>query len=112
MAAALGLELDARGLSTGQKQLVNIAAGLLADPCAFLMDEPTSHLDWLNKRMVNEAVKKLGKPVLYVTHDPLEAAYLADKICVMKNGKIIQCIEDKPDLKELEKYASLIAQLL
>ncbi|MEM4898524.1 MAG: ATP-binding cassette domain-containing protein, partial [Pyrobaculum sp.] len=34
------------GLSTGQRQLVNLAAALLSNPCAFLMDEPTSHLDW------------------------------------------------------------------
>jgi molybdate/tungstate transport system ATP-binding protein len=49
----LGIESLLRrrsGLSTGQKQLVNLAAALLTRPCAFLMDEPTSHLDWLNKK--------------------------------------------------------------
>jgi threonine/homoserine/homoserine lactone efflux protein len=38
------------GLSTGQKQLVNLAVAFLTRPYAFLMDEPTSHLDWLNKK--------------------------------------------------------------
>jgi molybdate/tungstate transport system ATP-binding protein len=80
------------GLSTGQKQLVNLAAALLTRPCAFLMDEPTSHLDWLNKKAFNDVVKALGMPVLYVTHDPFEAMYVADVICVMEGGMFLRCV--------------------
>ena len=89
------------GLSTGQKQLVNLAAALLARPCAFLMDEPTSHLDWLNKKRFNDVVKALGMPVLYVTHDPFEAMYVADVICVMEGGRILRCVGGRRE--ELEQ---------
>jgi len=80
------------GLSTGQKQLVNLAAALLTRPCTFLMDEPTSHLDWLNKKAFNDVVKALKMPVLYVTHDPFEAMYVADVICVMEGGMVLRCV--------------------
>ncbi len=86
------------GLSTGQKQLVNLAAALLAKPCAFLMDEPTSHLDWANKKVFSDLVKRLGRPVLYVTHDPLEALYIADLICLMESGRIRRCTAERPDV--------------
>ncbi|MFN7105723.1 MAG: ATP-binding cassette domain-containing protein [Pyrobaculum sp.] len=79
-------------LSTGQKQLVNLAAALLAKPCAFLMDEPTSHLDWINKKTFMDIVKNLHKPVLYVTHDPFEAMYIAGRICVMEGGRLKRCL--------------------
>ncbi|AFA38732.1 ABC-type sugar transport systems, ATPase component [Pyrobaculum oguniense TE7] len=85
------------GLSTGQKQLVNLAAALLARPCAFLMDEPTSHLDWVNKKAFDEVLKRLGVPILFVTHDPVEALYVADKLCVMEEGRL-RCLADKPPL--------------
>ncbi|AET33870.1 ATP-binding cassette domain-containing protein [Pyrobaculum ferrireducens] len=100
VAERLGIRhlLEASSMSTGQKQLVNIAAGLLADPCAFLMDEPASHLDWFNKRLVNNVVRKLDKPVLYVTHDPIEAAYVGDRICVVEQGRLTKCV-DNPGVK-------------
>ncbi|AAL65013.1 ATP-binding cassette domain-containing protein [Pyrobaculum aerophilum] len=100
----IGNLLNSSGLSTGQKQLLNIAAGLLAEPCAFLMDEPTSHLDWFNKRIVNDVVKKIGVPVLYVTHDPFEAFYVGDVICLIEGGRIRGCRENTPaDFSEVER---------
>ncbi|MEZ0319509.1 MAG: ATP-binding cassette domain-containing protein [Pyrobaculum sp.] len=93
------------GLSTGQKQLVNLAAALLARPCAFLMDEPTSHLDWINKKAFNDIVKKLGVPTLYVTHDPFEAMYIADTICVMENGTIQTCGNNTRQIEEAYRLA-------
>jgi len=93
------------GLSTGQKQLVNLAAALLTRPCAFLMDEPTSHLDWINKKIFNDAVKVLERPVLYVTHDPFEAMYVADVICVMERGRITRCVENRVDVAHIYKVA-------
>lgn len=96
------------GLSTGQKQLVNLAAALLAEPCAFLMDEPTSHLDWANKRAFNDLVKRLNKPVLYVTHDPFEALYIADLICLMESGRIRRCTAERPDVGAAYKAAEAL----
>jgi len=98
-----------RGLSTGQKQLVNLAAALLARPCAFLMDEPTSHLDWVNKRAFNDVVKRLGVPTLYVTHDPLEALYVADMLCVMEEGRLTKCVEKPADAASAYKAAEEFA---
>ena len=83
------------GLSTGQKQLVNLAAALLARPCAFLMDEPTSHLDWVNKKAFDDVLKRLGVPILFVTHDPVEALYVADGLCVMEGGRL-RCLAERP----------------
>jgi carbohydrate ABC transporter ATP-binding protein, CUT1 family (TC 3.A.1.1.-) len=93
------------GLSTGQRQLVNLAAALLTRPCAFLMDEPTSHLDWFNKKMFNDIVKSLKRPVLYVTHDPFEAMYIADTVCVMEAGRIKRCSEGRLDIGAAYKLA-------
>ncbi len=93
------------GLSTGQRQLVNLAAALLTRPCAFLMDEPASHLDWMNKKVFNDAVKALERPVLYVTHDPFEAMYVADVICIMERGRIMRCVENRTDITHIYKTA-------
>ncbi|MEM3996759.1 MAG: ATP-binding cassette domain-containing protein [Pyrobaculum sp.] len=93
------------GLSTGQKQLVNLAAALLAKPCAFLMDEPTSHLDWINKKAFNDVVKKLGVATLYVTHDPFEAMYIADTLCVMENGTLQTCMKNNARPEETYRLA-------
>ncbi len=95
----------ASGFSTGQRQLINLAAALLTKPCAFLMDEPTSHLDWINKKKFLDIVKSLEKPVLYVTHDPLEAMYIANSICVMDNGQLKKCIPNTPGGLEIYKRA-------
>ncbi|MEM0468743.1 MAG: ATP-binding cassette domain-containing protein [Pyrobaculum sp.] len=98
------------GLSTGQRQLVNLAAALLSNPCAFLMDEPTSHLDWVNKKSFNDIVKKLNHPVLYVTHDPFEAIYIADVICVMKKGRLERCFKNEGG--EIEKAYRHVEKLI
>ncbi|MFN3804541.1 MAG: ATP-binding cassette domain-containing protein [Pyrobaculum sp.] len=99
VAKSLGVwDLLPRGggrLSTGQRQLVNLAAALLAKPCAFLMDEPTSHLDWINKRRFMDLVRGLDRPVLYVTHDPFEAMYISDHICVMEGGQLKRCTPNR-----------------
>ncbi|MGK0549435.1 MAG: ABC transporter ATP-binding protein, partial [Pyrobaculum sp.] len=75
----------------------NLAAALLARPCAFLMDEPTSHLDWVNKKAFDDVLKRLGVPILFVTHDPVEALYVADRLCVMEEGRL-RCLADMPPL--------------
>ena len=63
------------------------------------MDEPFSALDPISKAQLQDLIKKLHEEfkitIIFVTHDMSEALKLADKICVMKNGEILQI--DEPD---------------
>ena len=81
-------------LSGGQRQRVAIGRAIVRDPEVFLFDEPLSNLDAeLRVSMRVEIAKlhnKLGSTMVYVTHDQTEAMTLADKIVVMRAGKIEQ----------------------
>lgn len=81
-------------ISGGQQQRVAIARALATDPNLLLFDEPLSNLDvQLRLEMRREFARlfrDLGKTVLYVTHDPLEASSFADILVVLKQGRIEQ----------------------
>ncbi len=81
-------------LSGGQRQRVAIGRAIVRDPEVFLFDEPLSNLDAeLRVSMRVEIAKlhnQLGSTMIYVTHDQTEAMTLADKIVVMRAGKIEQ----------------------
>ena len=81
-------------LSAGQLQRVAIARMLVRDADIFLMDEPMSHLDaQLRGRMRSELKhiqKTIGTTTIFVTHDQLEAMTMADRIIVMKDGRMLQ----------------------
>lgn len=83
-----------RQLSGGQQQRVGIARALSADPEIILMDEPFSALDPLTREELQVEIKelqlKLGKTVIFVTHDVTEALKLADRICVLNEGNLEQ----------------------
>lgn len=83
-----------RQLSGGEQQRVGLARALAADPAILLMDEPFAAVDAITReRLQGELIeihRKLNKTILFVTHDVEEAFRLADKIIVMKSGKIIQ----------------------
>jgi ABC-type nitrate/sulfonate/bicarbonate transport system ATPase subunit len=74
-------------LSGGMQQRVAIARALAIEPDVLLMDEPFSSLDELTARTMRmellELVGRLATTVLFVTHNALEAAFLADRICVV-----------------------------
>jgi osmoprotectant transport system ATP-binding protein len=80
-------------LSGGQRQRVGLARALAADPSILLMDEPFGALDPLTRAemqdMLRELLGKLNKTVLLVTHDLDEALYLADRIVLMSQGKLV-----------------------
>ncbi len=92
----LGTYLDRRPaqLSGGQRQRVAIGRAIVRDPKVFLFDEPLSNLDAeLRVHMRLELARlhqRLGATMIYVTHDQVEAMTLADKIVVLKAGKIMQ----------------------
>jgi osmoprotectant transport system ATP-binding protein len=80
-------------LSGGQRQRVGLARALAADPPILLMDEPFGALDPLTRTEMQDMLlgllNKLKKTVLLVTHDLDEALYLADRIVLMSEGKLI-----------------------
>lgn len=83
-----------RELSGGEQQRVGIARALASGPEIMLMDEPFGALDEINRRKLQEQVKKLqkelGLTIMLVTHDIEEAFTLGSRIIVMHNGKIEQ----------------------
>ena len=93
-------------LSGGQRQRVAIGRAIVRDPQVFLFDEPLSNLDAeLRVQMRVEIAKlhhRLGNTMIYVTHDQTEALTLADKIVVLRVGRIEQVgspleLYDDPD---------------
>jgi multiple sugar transport system ATP-binding protein len=97
-AALLGLSdlLDRkpRALSGGQRQRVAMGRAIVREPAAFLMDEPLSNLDAkLRVQMRTEITRlhqRLGTTTLYVTHDQTEAITMADRVAVMRDGRLQQ----------------------
>ncbi|MEM9317940.1 MAG: ABC transporter ATP-binding protein [Pseudomonadota bacterium] len=92
----LGPYLDRRpkDLSGGQRQRVAIGRCIVRAPTAFLFDEPLSNLDAALRVEMRYEISKLhrnlGKTMIYVTHDQVEAMTLADRIVVLEFGKIAQ----------------------
>ncbi|HEY4133976.1 MAG TPA: ATP-binding cassette domain-containing protein [Alphaproteobacteria bacterium] len=80
-------------LSGGQRQRVGVARAIAARPRIMLMDEPFGALDPVTRDDLGSAYRKLhdslGMTTLMVTHDVQEAALLADRIVVMKGGRIV-----------------------
>src|SRR5690606_38395832 len=81
-------------LSGGMRQRVGLARALTADTDILLMDEAFSALDPLIRREMQEQLveiqQKLGKTIIFITHDLNEAMYLGDRIAVMRAGRIVQ----------------------
>jgi multiple sugar transport system ATP-binding protein len=92
----IGSLLDRKpgALSGGQRQRVALGRALVRQPAAFLLDEPLSNLDAkLRAGMRTELVKlhrKLGQTIVHVTHDQVEAMTMGERICIMKDGRIVQ----------------------
>jgi len=81
-------------LSGGQRQRVGLMRGLALSPTTLLLDEPLGALDPLVRSSLQTDLKqiftRLGQTVVLVTHDMAEAAYLADKIVLLREGKVLQ----------------------
>ena len=81
-------------LSGGQQQRVAIARALANNPKIMLMDEPFSALDPMTRVSLQDELialhEKVDKTIVFVTHDMDEAIKIADKICIMKDGHILQ----------------------
>lgn len=93
-------------LSGGEQQRIGVARAFANDTDIVLMDEPFSALDPITRAdLQNELLNlqsKLNKTIIFVTHDMDEALKLSNKICLMKDGEIIQFDEPEKILKEPE----------
>src|SRR5580658_4505378 len=109
-AAMLGLEpylaRKPKALSGGQRQRVALGRAIVRKPKVFLFDEPLSNLDAKMRVSTRSEISRLharlGATMIYVTHDQVEAMTMGDRICVMKDGNIMQVAEpltlyDEPD---------------
>jgi ABC-2 type transport system ATP-binding protein len=79
-------------LSGGNRQRVNIAIGLLAEPAVLLLDEPTSSLDPRQREVLWRFVSGLaeaGTAVVYATHNVAEAEHYADRVLVLADGELL-----------------------
>lgn len=90
-------------LSGGEQQRIGVARALAADPPIILMDEPFSALDPISREKLQNDIlqlqKSIHKTIVFVTHDMQEALKLGDRICLMKQGEVIQ-VGTKDELVE------------
>ena len=83
-----------RALSGGQAQRVSLVRALFLDPEVLLLDEPLGALDPITRAELQEdlraAFRAVAKTVVLVTHDLAEAAFLADRLVLLRDGRVIQ----------------------
>lgn len=110
------IDMPFMGYSSGIKQRLSIARGLLRNPEILLMDEPTRSLDPLAKLRLQQFIKKdlVGeqkKTVFLATHDLLEAEYLCDRLAILSQGKIVAIGKVDAIKKSLGKKKKVLLRL-
>jgi signal transduction histidine kinase/ABC-type multidrug transport system ATPase subunit len=126
------LRTEVAALSRGQRQEVALARALIGDPAVLVLDEPTASLSVSRRTRVVATLRRLragGKAILLVTHDLDEAFALADRIVVLRRGKVVAIVspaEAHPDdvgalmsgvetesvaRRQLDRLRSLVEQL-
>src|SRR5215831_13545684 len=105
-----------RELSGGQRQRVGVARALAADPPLLLMDEPFGALDPLTRASLQKEFStlksRLGKTVIFVTHDVREALMLGSRIALMDAGKIVLLETPSEFVKSENKLARAYLETL
>jgi len=108
-AVDLPLDRPVRGLSRGQRQLVALARALWSEPRLLLLDEPTASLGVVETRHVQETIRRRrdgGAGVLLVTHDLDQVFELADRVVVLRDGRVVA------DVAPLEVHRDDIVALI
>lgn len=100
-------------LSGGQQQRIALARAIAPKPKVLLMDEPFASIDVTLRRQLRETfrqtLKQSNSTAILVTHDPLEAMEMADRIAFMQEGKVLQC--DSPQALYHNPAAASVAVL-
>ena len=99
------LRMRLKHFSKGMRQKLGIAIALLKDPPAIIMDEPTSGLDPKSAKEFLDQLQRLrerGKAILMTTHDIFRAKMIADRVGIMKQGRLV-AVRKRDDFK----YADL-----
>jgi len=98
------LRMRLKHYSKGMRQKLGIAIAILKDPPAILMDEPTSGLDPTSALEFLDQLRRLrdqGKAILMTTHDIFRAKLIADRVGIMKQGRLV-AIREKQDFKHAD----------
>jgi molybdate transport system ATP-binding protein len=100
-----------RELSGGQAQRVAVARALAADPSVLLLDEPMAALDVAVQPALRQLLRRVlaGRAAIVVTHDPLDALLLADRVVVLEAGRVV---EEGPSGEVLSRPRSAFAARL
>jgi osmoprotectant transport system ATP-binding protein len=101
-------------LSGGQRQRVGVARALAADPAILLMDEPFGALDALTRDQLQREFlslqQRLGKTVVFVTHDLREALRLGSRIALMEAGHLVTVLSPEDFLRSTDPLAAAYVQ--
>jgi osmoprotectant transport system ATP-binding protein len=101
-------------LSGGQQQRIGVARAFAIDPEIILMDEPFSALDPITRIQLQDELidlqSNLKKTIVFVTHDIDEAIKIADKICIMNEGQIVQY--DTPENILKNPYNDFVSEFI
>ena len=103
-------------LSGGQRQRVGVARALAADPAILLMDEPFGALDAITRdelqREFLQLQQRLGKTVVFVTHDLREALLLGSRVALMETGRLVTVLSPKDFLRSSDPLAAAYVRAL
>ena len=98
------LDRDVPQLSGGEKQRVALARALMSAPALLLLDEPLAAVDVERRRRILPYLERvrdeLRVPIVYVTHDPAEAAQLADQVIMLDEGRVVSRDDEVTSTRE------------
>jgi ABC-2 type transport system ATP-binding protein len=98
------LTMRLKNFSKGMRQKLGIAIALIKDPPAIIMDEPTSGLDPQSANEFLDQLRKLrerGKAILMTTHDIFRAKQIADRVGIMKQGRLV-AVRERADFRHAD----------